>query len=138
MVATTRGMLRYDNRRVRITFDGVTADSVEMTINTVAVANGQYFGGGMHVAPEAELDDGRFDVVAIGDVGLGTMILSSRRLYAGTHLSMKGVSHRRATQVHAEPVAPGDVVELDVDGETPGRLPATFQILPQALSLVVP
>jgi YegS/Rv2252/BmrU family lipid kinase len=136
MVASARGMLSYDNQRVRITFDGVAADSLEMTINTVAVANGQYFGGGMHIAPEAELDDGFFDVVAIGDVGFTGFVLKSRRLYAGTHLTMKDVSHRRARVVHAEPVDPGAIVEIDLDGETPGRLPATFTVVPRALSIV--
>lgn len=138
MAATMRGMLQYDNQRVRLTFDGAAADSVEMTINTVAVANGRYFGGGMFIAPEAELDDGFFDVVAIGDVGVLDLVTKSRRLYAGTHLSMKDVSHRRARVVHAEPSTPGDLVELDVDGETPGRLPATFTVVPAALSLIVP
>lgn len=138
LIASTRGMLRYDNQRVRITFDGASADAIEMTINTVAVANGQYFGGGMHVAPDAQVDDGQFDVVAIGDVGVTDMILSSRRLYKGTHLTMDHVSHRRARVVLAEPASPGDVVELDVDGETPGRLPATFTVVPQALWLVAP
>ena len=138
LIATTRGMLRYDNQRVRLVFDGVAADALEMTINTVAVANGQYFGGGMHIAPEAELDDGRFDVVAIGDVGMKELVLNSRRVYQGTHLGLDHISHRRATRVDAEPVEPGEIVELDVDGETPGRLPATFTIVPQALWLVAP
>jgi diacylglycerol kinase family enzyme len=66
------------------------------------------------------------------------MILSSRRLYAGTHLTMPHVSHRRAKVVLAEPARAGEVVELDVDGETPGRLPATFTIVPDALSMVAP
>jgi YegS/Rv2252/BmrU family lipid kinase len=136
LIASTRGMFRYSNQRVRITFDGVAADSLEMTINTVAVANGQYFGGGMHVAPEAEVDDGFFDVVALGDMSRLTMMTSSRRLYAGTHLSMKDVSHRRAKKVYAEPVEAGAVVEIDCDGETPGRLPATFTLLPKSLNLV--
>ena len=117
---------------------GASAPEDVGVTETVAVANGQYFGGGMHVAPDAELDDGKFDVVAIGDLGVGQMFMSSRRLYAGTHLSMKDVSHRRARTVHAEPVEPGAVVELDVDGETPGRLPATFTVVPQGLCLVVP
>jgi diacylglycerol kinase (ATP) len=136
LVATTRGMLRYDNQRVRLSFDGDVAGGLETTINTVAVANGQYFGGGMHVAPDAELDDGQFDVVSIGDVGLADLVLGSRRLYKGTHLTMDHISHRRAAVVHAEPASPGGVVELDVDGETPGRLPATFTLRPRALSLV--
>lgn len=135
MAATTRGMFRYDNQRVRITFDGAAADAVEMTINTVAIANGQYFGGGMHMAPDAELDDGFFDVVAIGDIGAIGMILNSSRLYAGTHLTLDHVSHRRAKKVHAEPLS--GTVEIDLDGETPGPLPATFSIVPRALSVVV-
>jgi diacylglycerol kinase (ATP) len=138
LIASTRGMFRYDNQPVRLTFDDSAADSLEMTINTVAVANGRYFGGGMHIAPEAELDDGRFDVVAIGDVGIKELVLGSRRLYQGTHLTLDHVSHRRARVVHAEPARPGGVVELDVDGETPGRLPATFTVLPGALALVAP
>ena len=77
-------------------------------------------------------------MVAIGDVGFFDMIASSRKLYNGTHLSMKEVSSRRAKVVHAEPVEAGGLVELDVDGETPGRLPATFTIVPRALQLVVP
>ncbi len=138
LAATTRGMLRYDNRRVKLTFDGVASDSLELTINTVAIANGKYFGGGMMMAPDAELDDGLFDVVAIGDVGVLDMMLSSRALYKGTHLARKEVSARRARVVVAEPANAGDVVELDVDGETPGKLPATFTIVPSALRVVAP
>ena len=138
LIASTRGMLRYDNQRVRMTFDGEAGDPLELTINTVAVANGQYFGGGMHVAPDAAVDDGLFDVVAIGDVGVTDLVLSSRRLYKGTHLALDHVSHRRARTVLAEPAVRGDIVELDVDGETPGILPATFTVVPSALWLVAP
>jgi YegS/Rv2252/BmrU family lipid kinase len=136
MAATVRSMFEYENQRVRIVFDGVARDSVEMTINTVAIANGRYFGGGMQIAPGAELDDGFFEVVAIGDVGVGRMILNSRRIYKGTHIGLDDVSHRRARSVTAEPLDPSQIVEIDLDGETPGRLPATFTVVPQALRLV--
>jgi YegS/Rv2252/BmrU family lipid kinase len=137
MIGSLRAAWRYTNQRVRITFDDDARDAVDMTINTVAVANGRYFGGGMCVAPDAELDDGFFDVVAIGDVSRSKMIFASPRLYRGTHLSMEEVSHRRARTVRAEPIG-SEPVELDVDGETPGILPATFRVLPRALDLVVP
>lgn len=136
--ATTRAMLQYDNQRVRMTFDGDAAGAVEMTISTVAIANGRYFGGGMYIAPDAEVDDGLFDVVALGDLGLTDLVFKSNRLYKGTHLTMKECSFRRAKVVHAEPVDAGATVEMDVDGETPGPLPATFTIVPGALSLVAP
>jgi diacylglycerol kinase family enzyme len=63
---------------------------------------------------------------------------SGRRLYQGTHLTMDKVTARRARVVEAEPIDPGAVIELDVDGENPGRLPARFEIVPAALSIVVP
>jgi YegS/Rv2252/BmrU family lipid kinase len=133
--ATLRATWSYKNQRVALVFDG--KDRVEATINTVAVANGRFFGGGMKVAPDAQPDDGEFDVIAMGDFGFGDMLTSGRRLYKGTHLGMDKVTARRARRVEAEPIEPGGIVELDVDGESPGRLPATFELLPGALAMVV-
>ncbi len=135
--ATTKTTFRYSNQRVRLRFDD-DKDTVDVTINTVAVANGRYFGGGMKIAPDAQLDDGVFDVVAMGDLGLRELVMNSRRVYKGTHLSLDKVSVRRAKVVQADPAGPGDVIELDVDGETPGILPARFTIVPRALDVVAP
>ena len=135
-VATARATWSYKNQRVQLVFDGT--DRVEATINTVAIANGRYFGGAMMVAPHAELDDGQFDVVAMGDFGFGDLLKSGRRLYKGTHLTMDKVTARRARVIDAEPIDPASVIELDVDGENPGRLPARFELVPSALWLVVP
>jgi YegS/Rv2252/BmrU family lipid kinase len=137
-VATARATWSYKNQRVQMIFDGNVESRVEATINTVAVANGRYFGGAMMVAPDAEIDDGAFDVVAMGDFGFGDLLKSGRRLYKGTHLAMDKVTTRRARVVEAEPVDPKAVVELDVDGECPGRLPARFEIVPGALWMTVP
>ena len=137
MLATARAGLSYENQRVRLVFDGDESSAADLTINTVAVANGRYFGGGMFVAPQAELDDGQFDVVALGDMGKLDFIRHSRKIYAGTHLGLDKVSQRRARLVRAEPIG-GEPVRLDVDGETPGMLPATFRVLPAALRLLAP
>jgi diacylglycerol kinase family enzyme len=136
MLATARATWAYRNQRVQLTFDG--ADRALATINTVAIANGRYFGGGMMVAPKAELDDGLFDVIAMGDFGFGDLLRSGRRLYKGTHTSMDKVTTRRARLIEAEGVEPGAVIELDVDGESPGRLPARFELLAGALWVVAP
>ena len=137
-LGTTKALLAYDNQRVRMTFDERAADAIDMTISTVAVANGRYFGGGMMIAPDAQLDDGYFDVIAMGDLSMADFIFKSRRLYRGTHLTMDKVSHRRCKVLRAEPAAPDQIVELDIDGETPGVLPATFRVLPAALDLIAP
>ena len=131
LVGTVRALAQYRNQRVRLGLD--EGEPSEVVVSNVAVCNGRYFGGGMKVAPDARIDDGLFDVVVIGDVGLKDFITSGRRLYRGTHLELDHVQWARAGRVRAEPARPGDEVLIDVDGEQSGRLPATFDILPGAL-----
>jgi YegS/Rv2252/BmrU family lipid kinase len=138
LVGTARAAIRYKNQRVRLVFDGDEDSFLETTINNVAVANGQYFGGGMRIAPDAVLDDGLFDVVALGDLTPTDFLLNGHRVYRGQHVHMDKVSIRRARRVEARPVDPDEDVLLDVDGEAPGALPATFTVLPKALDLIVP
>jgi len=134
-----RATLSYKNQRVQLIFDGNTAERVEVTAYNVAVANGKFFGGGMKIAPDAELDDGMFDVTVVGDLGIVQLMTGfARQVYSGAHLKTKGISVRRAKVVEAEAVDPNEKVEFDVDGEHLGRLPARFEILPGALNLVVP
>ena len=134
--ATARATWSYRNQRVQLVFDGDTKGRVEATINTVAIANGRYFGGAMMVAPNAEIDDGVFDVIAMGDFTFADLVKSGRRLYKGTHLGMDKVTSRRARVVEAEPIDPHGIVELDVDGEPLGKLPARFEVMPAALWMV--
>lgn len=137
-IATARATWSYRNQRVELVFDGDPRSRTELTINTVAVANGRYFGGGMMMAPNAEVDDGAFDVVAMGDFNFGDLLKSGSRVYKGTHLTMDKVTHRRAKLVEAAPLDPGAKVELDVDGENLGQLPARFEVVPQAIWMAAP
>jgi diacylglycerol kinase (ATP) len=136
--ATARATWSYRNQRVELVFDGDPRSRTELIINTVAVANGRYFGGGMMMAPNAEVDDGVFDVVAMGDFHFGDLLRSGSRVYKGTHLTMDKVTHRRAKVVDAAPLEPGAKVELDVDGENLGQLPARFEVVPQAIWMAAP
>lgn len=134
-----RATLSYKNQRVQLRFDGDSAGRIEVTAYNVAVANGKFFGGGMKIAPDAEIDDGKFDVTVVGDLGVMQLMTGfARQVYSGAHLKTKGISVRRAKVVEAEPINPNDKVEFDVDGEHLGRLPARFEVMPQALWLIVP
>ncbi|HEX8140120.1 MAG TPA: diacylglycerol kinase family protein [Pyrinomonadaceae bacterium] len=104
-----------------------------LTLTNLCVANARYFGGGMKVAPQAILDDGRFDVIIIGDLGALKILGHAPQLYLGTHLRLDQVHHRRAARVEARPADKKREVAIEVDGELVGRLPATFEILPGAL-----
>jgi diacylglycerol kinase (ATP) len=131
-LGTMRGLARYRPQRVRVTLDDGAPRETEIV--NLAVANGRFFGGGMQIAPEARIDDGRFDVVGLEMGVRGSMRLTAR-IYQGRHLGQPGVTFERARVVRAEPVTPGDHVLLDVDGEAPGRLPATFTVRPGAIHL---
>ena len=109
-----------------------------MTVANLCVANSRYFGGGMKIAPDAKLDDGKFDVVSIGDIGAARILANAPRLYLGAHLSIPEVGHALATKVIARPLNDAEQIEVEVDGELPGYLPATFQILPKALRVRCP
>jgi diacylglycerol kinase (ATP) len=137
-LATARATMSYTNQRVHLRFDDDPASATDVTINTVAIANGRYFGGAMKIAPEAEVDDGLFDVVCLGDFGKAEILWKGTRVYKGAHLGMDKVTSRRARIVDAEPVNAGDAVEIDLDGENIGKLPARFTLVPRALSMVVP
>ena len=58
---------------------------------------------------------------------------SAPRLYLGSHLSISEVSHTLAKKVMVRAATRDEEIALEIDGELPGRLPATFQIIPQAL-----
>jgi YegS/Rv2252/BmrU family lipid kinase len=134
-VATLRASATYQNQPLRVVLDGER--TFEMRALNVAVANGRYFGGGMKVAPWARMEDGLFDVVAMGDFGFWDIVSRGWRIYTGTHLSNPKVRFDRAAHVKAEPLESSGEVLLDVDGETPGRLPAEFLVLPRSLRLKV-
>lgn len=132
LVAILQTLARYRNPAVELRIDGVPRG--RMTIRNVAVANGQFFGGGLRIAPDASLQDNRLDIVIIKDLSVPDLIQHMRQFYSGTHAEIDGVSIVRGRRVEAHPVDATPVL-LDVDGEPLGRLPATFEVIPRALTI---
>jgi diacylglycerol kinase family enzyme len=116
-IGALRGLVAYNNQRVRLRVDDVFDE--EIVINTVAVANGRFFGGSMMIAPHALLDDGFFDVVVLGDIGLVTFLRYSGKIYKGRHIGLPEIRELRGRVIEATP--PGrEPVLIDLDGEQPG------------------
>jgi diacylglycerol kinase family enzyme len=126
-------MVGYQNQRVRLVLDD-ERDLGERTIFLVSVANGQYFGGGMHAAPMADPYDGIFDVVIMGDVRGVERFAQMPKIYKAAHLNHPKIEVHRARKVAA---TSAETVLLDVDGEAPGQLPTTFTMLPGALNFKI-
>ena len=134
LVGALASILRYRAARVRIGADDQLVCDEPFVL--AAAANGRYFGGGMHVAPDAKPDDGLLDLVIIRAMSKPHLIASLVSLYRGTHLSNPAVSLRRATCLEATP-HPDESrpIRLEVDGEALGVLPATIEVVPNALTI---
>jgi YegS/Rv2252/BmrU family lipid kinase len=133
-LATQRPLLVNSNKQMHIVVDGEAHDLVAQQ---VVVANCQYFGGGMRMAPNASPTDGVFDVILIGDAGRIESIRGIGRLTRGTHLD----EHNPKMQVmygKRIEVTSDKKVRIDLDGEDPGFLPALFEIQPSSIEFIAP
>ena len=135
--ASLKALLAARLGRVRCVLtdaDGATSEH-ELVSFMIAICNGRYFGGGMKVAPMAELDDGLFEIVALGATSKIGFAMTSGTIYSGAHIGQAGTVHLRARKVRLELVntdAAGAYL-LDVDGEPMGGLPLEIECLPKAL-----
>jgi YegS/Rv2252/BmrU family lipid kinase len=102
---------------------------------SVSVANSRAFGGGMFIAPNAELDDGEFDIVTVGEVGKLRFVANLRKVFKGTHVDEDEVRVFRAPQLELSASKPFPVY---ADGEHLTDLPVSLRVLPRALSVLVP
>ena len=135
-VSTLAEVLDLAPELIRVRFD----DGDERTIQTIAfcVANSRYFGGGMLIAPDAKINDGMLDVVNIGDIRTAKILLNAYKLYLGTHNSLAEVKSTLARKIEISAADPSKEILLETDGELPGKLPATYEIVPDAIRVRVP
>ena len=126
-----RSLFGYQNKLISLR----VGNRVETTrVLSMVVANGCYFGGGMYVAPRAELQDRLLDVVIVGDMGKFELLKALPTVYKGTHITHPKVIMEKATRVAIES---SERVLVHADGELLGEGPASFWLVPSALSIVV-
>lgn len=101
----------------------------------VAVANNSVYGGGMYIAPNAELDDGEFDVVSIGEDSKLWFLLGLKDVLKGNHLSKDSVDVFRTPRLELDASRPFPVY---ADGDHLTDLPVSLRVLPRSLSIIVP
>ncbi len=92
----------------------------------------------MKIAPEAKLSDGLLDIVNIGDISTAKILINAYSIYRGTHGNLAEVKSTQAKKIDISSVEQFGNVLLETDGELPGRLPATFTVVPNAIRLRVP
>ena len=130
--ATLAVFARWRVGSVRVDVDGEVREG---RMHDVVVANGRYFGGGMMICPEARSDDGRFDVLLIGDLTKRDLLVTLPKTYRGTHLPHAKAELLRGVAVSIDGAEP---LPIQLDGEQHGTTPARFEVVPGALRLRVP
>jgi len=130
--ALVREFLAWTNTEMTVAFDAGERTGL---MHDVVVANGRFLGGGMKLAPDAQPDDGLFDVVLVGDISKLDFALTSPKLYRGGH-----VGHPRVEVVQSGwvTVEADDPKLVELDGEQEGTTPVRFEIVPRALRIRVP
>lgn len=131
LAATVAAILRFQPQPIQIQLDG--QDWYEGKALLVAVANGSTFGHGMKIAPNAQTDDGLFDVVLVKDASKVETLMALRRVYDGSHLTHPAVQFARAKQVK---VLSSTAQSLDLDGEYASAKQIDFQMRPGLLHLL--
>jgi len=127
-----RVFLEWENTLVTVRLDG---DERTGRMHDVIVANGQWHGGGMWLAPDARPDDGLFDIVLIGDVNKVDFLTTAPKLYKGKHVGHAKVEVLRSPWVTVEA---GEHLPIELDGEQVGTTPVNFEVVPGALRVRVP
>src|SRR5579859_551289 len=127
-------LLTYRNKPMHVIIDGEAHDLVAQQ---VVVANCQYFGGGMRMAPNASPTDGVFDVIIIGNAGKIEAVRGMAMIRDGKHLDNHNPKITVMYGKRIEVTSPKQV-RIDIDGEDPGVLPALFEIQPGSIEFLTP
>lgn len=122
----------WKNAEIRVTVDTEVRSG---PMFDVIVANCRYLAGGMKITPDADPEDGLFDVLLIGDISKLDLALTMPRIYRGTHLPHPKAELLRGASVTVEAAEP---LPVELDGEQPGTTPVRFDVVPRALRLRVP
>jgi YegS/Rv2252/BmrU family lipid kinase len=130
--ALTRVFLEWENTEVTVRLD---EGERRGRMHDVIVANGVWHGGGMMLAPDASPDDGRFDVVLIGDVSKLDFLTTAPKIYKGRHVTHPKVEVVRSVRVEVDA---DERLPIELEGEQVGTTPAAFELVAGALRVRVP
>jgi YegS/Rv2252/BmrU family lipid kinase len=132
MVHSALAMLRYRPYDFDILVDGVQVHQGRLAV--VAIANGAWFGGGMHITPEANVADGLLDVAVMREEKVIGLLNLLGRLHSAGHVGHPLLSFHRGHRVEVRPRDPARF-PIEVDGENAIRGSFIAEILPQALTI---
>lgn len=134
-LAAMAGLVFWRERRVRVVVNDI--EILDGPVNLAAVANALYAGGGMMLSPQAQIDDGKLDVVTASGLNRANVIRELARIHKGGHVANPKVRITQGTRVRVETFSPADAMKIEADGNVRGVTPVEFCVMPGALRFVV-
>jgi YegS/Rv2252/BmrU family lipid kinase len=131
IASTYKSLATHRNRKIRFHMANIV-ESIRCC--GIVVANGQYFANRMQIAPHASLDDGLLDVVIFGDVTKSELMKIRPTLYSGDHVKNPKIRESKTTTLIIES---NEKLLVEADGEILGETPASFRLIPSALTIMV-
>jgi YegS/Rv2252/BmrU family lipid kinase len=133
LYAALRALAGWRPARFTVTVDG---QRHELSGYSVGACNSRAYGGGMYVAPQAELDDGLLDVIALGEMSRARFLLGLLpKVFKGTHIQDPHVKAWRGSSIE---IAADRPFEIYADGDPIGTVPARIEVEPRCLHVIVP
>ncbi|MEJ7818114.1 MAG: diacylglycerol kinase family protein [Thermoleophilaceae bacterium] len=132
LYAALRALWSWKSAGFTVTVDG---EVHELRGYSVAVANSKAYGGGMYIAPQAELDDGLLDVISIGETSKPRWLMNLPSVFRGRHVNDPSVTVLRGGEVSVSADRP---FRIYADGDPIGDVPLTMTVRPRCLRVVVP
>ncbi len=134
LLGILRTLFTHKNKKIRVIID--KEEKYNQYLNSVMIANGKFFGGGIQIAPEAELQSGSLNIVLLKNFNKLQIIINLIKAYKGTHLSHPLVDSITGKVILLQ-IKDGEISELELDGESVGILPAKFLLLENILPVYV-
>ncbi len=132
LLAGLYSLLTYKSQNLTIRLDGV--DIYQGKSNMVVISNGSYFGGGMKIAPHAQLDDGLLNITIVKNLNKYELLKHLPGIYSGKHITEPKIDFLLGKKVE---ITSTEDLLIEFDGETPGMGDLQIEIVPQALKLII-
>jgi len=132
LYAALRALAAWKPAAFTVTIDGARHD---FTGYSVAVGNSKAYGGGMIVLPEAELDDGKLDVLVSKEAGKLTFLRGVFDTFKAAHVDSPNAEFLRGAVIEVSSDRPFVIYG---DGDPIGTTPATMRVEPRCLRVIAP
>ncbi len=134
LISSLIGLLTYKPVDLKIYIDERIKDEGNITI--IGAANGKYFGGGMKIAPMAEIRDGYLEILYVRNTNIFKFIKNVLApVYKADHLLYKNLYHYRAKKLR---VVAEKLLLVDIDGEEEKAQEVEISLIPEKIMIAVP